>query len=59
MPKVISGFKCPYTKRIYHVGEEYNGERLKELQEKGYIEHTENVLKQMETKITKPKKNKE
>lgn len=40
MPKVIGGFKCPYTKRIYHVGDEYDGKYLKEMQEKGYVEKT-------------------
>jgi len=38
MPKVISGFKCPYTGRIYHVGDEYDGEYSDEMRAKGYIE---------------------
>lgn len=37
MPKVIGGFKCPYTKKIYHVGDEYDGDHLEEMQKKGYI----------------------
>jgi len=53
MPKVISGFKCPYTKKIYRVGEEYNGKHLEEMQEKGYIEKTGKITK------TKPKGEKE
>ena len=40
MPKVISGFKCPYTGRIYHVGDEYDGEYSDEMRAKGYIEGT-------------------
>lgn len=38
MAKVIGGFKCPYTGKIYRVGEEYSGKYLEEMQEKGYIE---------------------
>jgi hypothetical protein len=38
--KVIGGFKCPYTKRIYHVGDEYDGQHLEEMQKKGYVEKT-------------------
>lgn len=53
MPKVVSGFKCPHTKRIYHVGDEYDGERLAEFQQKGYLE------KQVEApKTKKPADNK-
>lgn len=37
MPEVVSGFKCPYTGRIYHVGDEYDGEHFEEMQGKGYI----------------------
>lgn len=40
MPRVVSGFKCPYTKRIYHFGDEYDGEYLDEMRTKGYIEGT-------------------
>jgi len=38
MPKVIGGFKCPYTKKIYRVGDEYDGDHLEEMQAKGYVE---------------------
>jgi len=38
MAKVIGGFKCPYTKRIYRVGEEYNGDYMEEFIKKGYLE---------------------
>jgi len=56
--KVISGFKCRHTGKIYHVGDEYDGEHLKEMQEKGYVEETEYTSKPIETKFTKPKKHK-
>ncbi len=29
MSKVISGFKCRHTGKIYHVGETYDGEKVK------------------------------
>lgn len=38
MAKVIGGFKCPYTKRIFRVGEEYAGEHVEEFARKGYLE---------------------
>lgn len=38
MAKVIGGFKCPYTKRIYRVGEEYTGKHVEEFARKGYLE---------------------
>lgn len=38
MAKVIGGFKCRYTGKIYHVGDEYDGEYLEEMQSKGYVE---------------------
>lgn len=38
MAKVISGFKCPYTKKVYHFGDEYDGNYLEEMQKKGYVE---------------------
>lgn len=37
MAKVIVGFKCKYTGRIYHVGDMYDGDKLEEYQAKGYI----------------------
>lgn len=37
MAKVIGGFKCPYTKRIYRVGEEYTGKHVEEFARKGYL----------------------
>jgi hypothetical protein len=40
MPKVISGFKCRYTGKIYHVGDEYDGDNLEEMQAKGYVEES-------------------
>lgn len=42
MPKVVSGFKCPYTKKIYRVGEEYTGQHIEEMQKKGYIAFSTN-----------------
>lgn len=59
MAKVISGFKCRHTGKIYHVGEEYEGEHLEEMQEKGYVEGAENELKPVNFKGTKSKKSKE
>jgi len=56
--KVISGFKCRHTGKIYHVGEEYEGEHLEEMQEKGYVEETEYTPRPIEPKPTKPKKHK-
>lgn len=56
MPKVISGFKCPYTGRIYHVGDEYDGEYSDEMRAKGYIEGTKEE-KEPEP-AEKPKKSK-
>lgn len=38
MPRVIGGFKCLYTNKIYHVGDIYDGDRLEEYQAKGYVE---------------------
>ena len=38
MPRVIGGFKCQYTNKIYHVGDIYDGDRLEEYQTKGYVE---------------------
>ena len=58
MGKVISGFKCRHTGKIYHVGEEYEGEHLEEMQEKGYVEETEYTPRPIEPKPTKPKKHK-
>lgn len=58
MAKVISGFKCRHTGKIYHVGEEYEGEHLEEMQEKGYVEETEYTPRPIEPKPTKPKKHK-
>lgn len=60
MPRVVSGFKCPYTNRIYHFGDEYDGEYLDEMLAKGYIEDA-NEKKEPESpeKPKKSKKNKE
>lgn len=41
MAKVISGFKCSNTKKLYFVGDEYEGDRLEELQDLGYVEADE------------------
>ena len=57
MPKVTGGFKCPYTGRIYRVGDEYDGEHLDEMHAKGYIEGTSEV--EPPEKPKKPKKSKE
>lgn len=38
MALVVGGFKCPYTKRIYRVGEKYTGEHVEEFTRKGYLE---------------------
>lgn len=38
MAKVLKAFKCKVTKRVYRVGEQYDGDRLEELQELGYVE---------------------
>lgn len=60
MPKVISGFKCPYTGRIYHVGDEYDGEYSDEMRAKGYIEGTkEEKEPESSEKPKKSKKSKE
>lgn len=60
MPKVISGFKCPYTGRIYHVGDEYDGEYSDEMRAKGYIEGTkEEKDPESSEKPKKSKKSKE
>lgn len=48
MPKVISGFKCQETKRIYRVGEDYDGDHLEEYQERGYVDITEEAVEQPE-----------
>lgn len=45
MPKVISGFKCRYTGKIYRVGDEYDGDHLEEMQRKGYVEDSPNEPK--------------
>ncbi|NLU52375.1 MAG: hypothetical protein GXX10_05885 [Clostridiaceae bacterium] len=61
MPRVIGGFKCPYTGRIYHVGDEYDGEHIDEMRAKGYIEGTNEERNGPEPseKPKKPKKSKE
>lgn len=41
MGTVINRFWCRIEKRTYEAGEEYNGNRLVELVEKGYVEATE------------------
>jgi len=46
MAKVISGFKCRYTDKIYHVGDEYDGEHLEEMQKKGYVEKEVSVIEE-------------
>jgi len=38
MARVVGGFKDPHTKRIYHVGDEYDGEHAAEFAAKGYID---------------------
>lgn len=38
MAKVLKAFKCKVTKRVYEAGEQYDEDRLEELQELGYVE---------------------
>jgi len=38
MGVVIQRFWCKVEKKIYEVGDEYNGKRLEELAQKGYVE---------------------
>ncbi|ABJ09620.1 hypothetical protein [Bacillus phage 1] len=42
MAKVLKDFKCKVTKRIYHAGDEYDGDRLEELQKLGYVAASKN-----------------
>lgn len=58
MAKVISGFKCRHTGKIYHIGDEYDGEYLEEMQEKGYVEDTDYIPEPIDPKTTKTKKHK-
>ena len=37
MSKVLKGFKCKNTKQVFLAGEVYDGDRLEELQELGYV----------------------
>ncbi len=59
MHRVIGGFKCPYTGRIYHVGDEYDGKYLDEMIQKGYIKKTKEASNFITSKAVKPKKSKE
>lgn len=61
MPKVISGFKCRYTGKIYRVGDEYDGDKLEEYQAKGYIvieREPSQQTAEVASKNSKPKKKK-
>ncbi|NLX70615.1 MAG: hypothetical protein GX024_06920 [Clostridiales bacterium] len=61
MVKVIAGFKCKYTGRIYHVGDIYDGDKLEEYQAKGYIAIEGEPLQQTVKTVSKnikPKKEK-
>lgn len=35
--KVLKDFRCKITKRVYHAGDEYDGNRAEELQKLGYV----------------------
>lgn len=37
MGKAIKDFKCKVTKKIYRTGSTYDGDRLEELQQLGYV----------------------
>lgn len=52
MAKVIKRFRDKNTKKIYNVGEQYNGtpERIKELQEKGFLEKPKKAAKKSDKK---------
>lgn len=52
MPKVIKRFRDKETKKVYNVGEKYEGtsERIKELQEKGFLEKPKKVSKKSDEK---------
>ena len=55
MARVVSGFKCPYTKRIYHVGDEYDGEHLVEYAAKGYIDAADATVPNPDGEADEPK----
>jgi hypothetical protein len=57
MAKVIVGFKCKYTSRIYHVGDMYDGDKLEEYKAKGYIAAEGELSQQVNEAASKrPKK---
>lgn len=56
MAKVIGGFKCPYTGRIYHVGDEYDGDYPEEMRSKGYIDEAPEETKEEIKENTEPEK---
>ena len=43
MTKVLKDFRCKITKRIYRMGETYDGDRVEELQKLGYVAVVEDV----------------
>lgn len=52
MSKVIKRFRDKETKKVYNVGEKYEGtaERIKELQEKGFLEKPKKATKKPDKK---------
>lgn len=52
MAKVIKRFRDKNTKKIYNVGEQYDGTeaRMKELQEKGFLEKPKKATKKPDKK---------
>ncbi|MED4783447.1 hypothetical protein [Brevibacillus choshinensis] len=38
MSTVLKDFICKVTRRLWHTGEEYEGNRLEELQQLGYVD---------------------
>ncbi|MBO8164696.1 MAG: hypothetical protein H0Z34_13425 [Brevibacillus sp.] len=37
MAKVLKDFRCKVTKRLFRAGDQYDGDRLEELQALGYV----------------------
>jgi hypothetical protein len=56
MVRVLNDFRCKVTKHVYRVGDEYDGDRVKELQELGYVAADEDTGTETEEKPRKRSK---
>jgi len=55
--KVIKHFQDKYTKKYYRVGAEYKGDRVEELQNKGFLAPSFNLSEYLDGSVKEVKQN--